>query len=521
MSSEPPPLELWGGLECSLNRVGSSFRDQTALSGHDVRPDDIDRFAALGFRALRYPVLWERTETAPGRFDWSWADARLSAIRNAGMRVVAGLVHHGSGPAWTDLLDPGFAHGLARFAGEAAHRYPWVRDWTPVNEPLTTARFSALYGLWHPHKADPLSFWTALLNQIDGVRLSMQAIRQSIPQARLIQTEDFGHVFATPPCEDQADYENRRRFMTWDLLCGRVTPAHPLHQELADLGLAGRLAEIAAAPCPPVIGLNHYLTSDRFLDHRLDRYPAALHGGNGQMAYADVEAVRVVVPPLQGWAWHLSCLWSRYQLPIVVTECHLGCTREEQLRWLNECWTAAAAARDAGAQIEAVTVWNLLGGYDWNSLLTRNEGVYESGVFDLSEGDPRPTALAALVRDLAKDGSAAMSLAREAGWWRRPQRLLFPAHPLTEAAEPRPCEPSSHAVYCLSEEMTSDLILECERRGLRLASSDSEQSAAPWTYSPSSVPTARAMDLMIDECFLGRPPVPATGHRETGGLRRI
>jgi dTDP-4-dehydrorhamnose reductase len=31
----------------------------------------------------------------------------------------------------------------------------------------------------------------------------------------------------------------------------------------------------------------------------------------------------------------------------------------------------------------AVTAWSLLGAYDWSSLLTREEGAYEAGVFDL------------------------------------------------------------------------------------------------------------------------------------------
>ena len=50
-----------------------------------------------------------------------------------------------------------------------AERYPWLDDWTPVNEPLTTARFSALYGHWYPHARDEGAFFTALLNQIDAV----------------------------------------------------------------------------------------------------------------------------------------------------------------------------------------------------------------------------------------------------------------------------------------------------------------------------------------------------------------
>ncbi len=65
-------LVLWGGLECTVNRVRDTFFSQLDRNGHATREDDLQRFASLGIRALRYPVLWERT--APSRIDeadWS------------------------------------------------------------------------------------------------------------------------------------------------------------------------------------------------------------------------------------------------------------------------------------------------------------------------------------------------------------------------------------------------------------------------------------------------------------------
>src|SRR6185369_7451583 len=124
-----------------------------------------------------------------------------------GIRPIAGLVHHGSGPAYTSLLDPGFAPGLAAHAAAAARRYPWISEWTPVNEPLTTARFSALYGLWYPHARDERLFWTALVNQIEGVQLAMAEIRKVIPRARLVQTEDLGRTWATARMAQQAAFD--------------------------------------------------------------------------------------------------------------------------------------------------------------------------------------------------------------------------------------------------------------------------------------------------------------------------
>ena len=92
-------------------------------NGHDARSDDIDRFASLGIKAIRYPVLWERT--APDGIasaDWSFADERLPALRDKGIAPIVGLIHHGSGPRDTSLVDPAFPERLAEFAGAVATR---------------------------------------------------------------------------------------------------------------------------------------------------------------------------------------------------------------------------------------------------------------------------------------------------------------------------------------------------------------------------------------------------------------
>jgi dTDP-4-dehydrorhamnose reductase len=434
------PFELWGGHEQTVNRVGDAVFDQTRRSGHHDRIDDLDRFAQLGLTALRYPLLWERiAPDRPDQFDWSWTDIRLARLRELGLRPIAGLLHHGSGPRWTSLVDPGFAGAFGRFAGAVARRYPWVEDWTPINEPLTTARFSALYGHWYPHLADEAAFWTALLNQIDATRRAMAAIRDVQPAARLVQTEDLGHTYSTRAVVHQADYDNARRWMTWDLLCGRVIPGHALWDRLAAMGFGERLAAIADNPCPPdVVGVNHYLTSDRFLDHRTGDYPPERVGGNEFMRFADVEAVRALLPAPDGVEGALDESWARYGRPVALTECHNGCTREEQVRWLREAWEAALRLRGRGVEVRAVTAWALLGSFDWNTLLTRSAGHYEVGAFDVRADPPRPTALAAEIRRLAGRGDKVHPATTGPGWWRRDLRLAFrPTFRTVDAPEPK------------------------------------------------------------------------------------
>ncbi|HEX8484063.1 sugar nucleotide-binding protein [Sphingomonas sp.] len=419
-------LELWGGPECTLNRVENSYRDQLVRSGHYDRDGDLDLFADLGISAIRYPVLWERvapTDDEP--CDWNWPDRQLPRLRALDIRVIAGLCHHGSGPRHTDLLDPGFATGLAAFAAKVAERYDWITDWTPVNEPLTTARFAALYGHWYPHRRSEAAFWHALVNQIDGVRLSMQAVRRINPRARLIQTDDLGRTYATVAMRDQAAFDNVRRWASWDMLCGRVTREHPFWTRLCGFGLESRLRAIADDPClPDVIGVNHYLTSDRFLDHRLRRYPAATHGGNRRARFADVEAVRVLDPAPPGLAGTLREAWERYGIPLAITEVHNGCTRDEQMRWIADAWDTAAVLRAEGVAIEAVTAWALLGSFDWNTLV-RQPGAYEVGAFDVSGGAPRPTAVAPLLTGLTR-GADRHPVTRGTGWWQRPVRIVHP-----------------------------------------------------------------------------------------------
>ncbi len=423
------PPEVWAGVECTVNRVGDRFADQLARGGHADRDDDLDRLAALGISAVRYPVLWERTADVDVQHaDWGWADQRLPRLRELGVQPIVGLVHHGSGPVGTSLVDPQFPERLARYAGAVAARFPWVERWTPVNEPLTTARFAGLYGHWYPHGRDDRTFATALVNQVLAVRAAMRAVRVVNPAAQLVQTEDLGKTHGTSALALQVWFDNERRWITYDLLTGRLAPGDPMWEFLTRAGIDARvLHDLHDDPCPPdVIGLNYYITSERFLDTDLDRYPPHVHGGNTWARYADVEAVRVRARGCDGPATLLAEAWERFGRPLAITEAHLGCTREQQLRWLAAVWHAACRVRQAGADVRAVTAWSAFGAHDWASLLTRDDGVYEPGLFDTRGPTPRPTALATMVRALADGGTYDHPALDGAGWWEEPHRFAHP-----------------------------------------------------------------------------------------------
>ncbi len=427
------PLELWAGAECTVNRIGDRFSDQCTRIGAGARVEDLERLASLGVKCVRLPVLWERT--GPDRaddLDWCWSDAALRRLGELDVRAIVGLLHHGSGPRRTSLLDRRFPRLFADYARRVAERYPQQRDWTPINEPLTTARFSALYGLWYPHRRDDRSFVRALLNQVHATTLAMHAIRAVNPEAELVQTDDLGFTRSTPTLADQAAFDNERRWLAFDLLAGKVDRHHPLWDWLRGNGADEReLLRLCEEPCPAdVVGINAYVTSERFLDDRLDLHPPHLHGGNGRQAYADIETVRVHGELIDGFAGRLREAHARYRAPIAITEVHMGCTREEQMRWLKQAWDDARAARAEGVDVRAVTAWAAFGAIDWSSLLTREAGHYEPGLWDARSRPPRLTALGRLARALTKAEPKAPDTHPTAigtGWWQRDLRICVPA----------------------------------------------------------------------------------------------
>jgi dTDP-4-dehydrorhamnose reductase len=423
------PLQVWAGIECTINRVKDAYYDQLLYIGHYERTtEDIAALAALGIKTLRYPILWEHHEREQsGVIDWSFATTALNALDQHGISPIVGLVHHGSGPSWASFYDGSFEDGLKNYALQVAMQYPWLEYYTPVNEPVTTARFCGLYGHWYPHRTGTEDFCRILISECKATVMAMEAIRSINPKAKLVQTEDLGKTYSTPLLKYQADYENRRRWLGFELLCGRVNRKHEGWKYLTSAGIAeSELHYFLEHSTPPdIIGFNYYATSERYIDEALQHYPHHTHGGNGIHAYADVEAVRVHIDEESGLAPLLRDAWTRYGLPMAITEAHLHCSREHQCRWLQRVWQTCQKLKEEGLDIRAVTAWAAFGAFGWNNLLREPRGLYEPGIFDIRGGKPRPTALAGLVKSLAQNGECSHPVLDGHGWWEQDRRILF------------------------------------------------------------------------------------------------
>lgn len=422
-------VEIWGGLECTINRVGDRYFDQSHYAGHYTRGiEDIDLIVSLGITTLRYPLLWERHQPQPHKpIDWSFASSTLSRMQEQGITPIAGLLHHGSGPAYVNFFDGSFEKGLEAYAEKAAQQFPWIEYYTPVNEPLTTARFCGLYGHWYPHGKNDYSFFKILISECKATVLAMRAIRKINPDAKLVQTEDLGKCYSTTLLEYQARLENNRRWLSYDLLCGKVNEQHAMWRVLIQAGIpAEDIRYFTENPCIPwVAGFNYYITSERFLDEDRLKYPEQYHGGNGIHNYADIETVKVTLEEASGPAVLLKEAWDHLQLPLAITECHLHSAREDQLRWFHAMWQTTNTLHQQGVPVKAITAWALFGLWGWNRLVTKPRGDYEPGIFNIRSGSPKPTALAHFIKQLTNNNAHHHPVLEGEGWWQRANRQQY------------------------------------------------------------------------------------------------
>lgn len=479
--------EIWAGMECSIIRTNSSYKDQLMMSGHYQRIDDLNLFHELGIKTVRFPMLWEKLAAIKNDIpDFRYTDTRIRRLKELNIEPIAGLLHHGSGPSYTNLLDPDFPALFADYAFQVANHYPEIRYYTPINEPLTTARFSGLYGIWYPHERSNHLFLQMFLNQMKAIILGMKAIRSINPNAALIQTEDLGKVYSTPELSYQAFFENERRWLTYDFLTGKFMPGHLLWNFFLDNGFTEKdLIFFTENSCTPEIcGFNYYITSERFLDHRTTLYPPESIGGNGIHQYADVEAIRMEADLPLGLEGLLTEAWHRYHLPMAVTENHIGCTREEQLRWFMQNYLTVVKLNSANIPVKAITSWAFLGSFDWNSLVKHENGFYEPGVYDVSSGTPKPTALAELIKSINEGKSVEKHLFDAPGWWKRDIRMTYLMHETkikvqAELASPAPL--IGKLVKCIADVSIHSYIKKIlEHRGLACYfSSDSEDYSSP------------------------------------------
>jgi dTDP-4-dehydrorhamnose reductase len=355
-----------------------------------------------------------------------------------------------------------------------------------------------------------------------------------------VQNEDLGKIHSTPALRYQADFHNEFRWLTWDLLCGMIDREHPLWDYLTTNGATeAELDWFRDVQChPDIIGVDHYVSSERFIDEHTDRYPEHGQNDNGRHTYVDVVAARVLAEGLAGPKTLVREAWDRYHRPLAITEAHNFCTREEQMRWFLEMWDAATELKQEGVDIRAVTAWSVFGAHGWDRLCLEPGGTYEVGVFDTSVSPPRPTAMVPMLKSLAEGRRPDHPLLQIPGWWKRDCRLIH-GHSIDSNGNLRlPLQPGDlmvETVYRVAPlliageaSLLRDALTDhCDLRGIPYKLADTMEPTTDgieWTldnvkpWAVAILPDAPVDRLIAETCAARSLPVTDLSEEQTTGL---
>lgn len=331
--------------------------DEHELTDHNLRwREDLETVRGLGASALRYGVNWPLVHTAPGTFDWSVLDERLRyAAGDLGLTVIADLVHYGT-PTWLEgsFADPSYPDAIAEFAAAFAGRYRGLVDHlTPLNEPVTTASFCGLRGVWPPALAGWSGWTTVALGIVEGIRRSIAGARAANPDVTIVHVEASAIYTATEAdLEAHAELLRSVAALPTELLLGRVDADHPMHGWLLEQGADARvLADFRHdVPSIDLLGVNYYP----------DLTPRDLVRGTGSIEQVAVNHWA------EGLRDRLAWFADRYDVPMLVTETSIEGTEEVRADWLTDSARAVLDLRDGGLDIRGYTWWPLLDFVDWS-----------------------------------------------------------------------------------------------------------------------------------------------------------
>lgn len=359
------------GIECSYPMItgknGKDKRiDQMEVCGHYKNwKKDFHLALDIGVSHLRYGPPYYKVHLGPDQYDWSFPDETFNYLNEIGLTPITDLCHFGV-PNWIgNFQNPDFPYYFAEYAEAFAKRYRWVRWYTPINEILIAASFSALYGWWNERLSDDQCFVTALKNLCKANTLAMRAILKVQPESVFVQSESSEYFHPhSPECMAKANLMNEKRFLALDLTYGHNMDAR-MYEFLMDNGMTR----------------NEY---HWFLDNHVKGFcimGTDYYSSNEHMVLKD-GSVRTTGEVL-GYYVITKQYYDRYTIPVMHTETN-SLQRELTVEWLRKQWANLFRLRRDGIPIVGFTWYSLTHQKDWDSTLLGDNGtINPCGLYDL------------------------------------------------------------------------------------------------------------------------------------------
>lgn len=367
-------------------------RDGMELSRHyELWRHDLKLIAELGLRCLRYGPPYYRCSVGPGKYDWSFPDKAFKLLRELKINPIADLCHFGI-PDWLggSFQNPDWPQMFAEYARAFASRYPWVRLYTPVNEILIAAEFSALNGWWNEQLKDEKAFVTALKHLCRANIMAEHAILEVRPDAMFIQSESSTYFHAAiPEAVPATNFMSQRRFVTLDLCYGHPVDS-TIFEYLLDHGMSREEYQWFmehARPLLPhcVMGSDYYVTNEKKI--------------------VDAKGTAQGCGEVMGYYQIAKQYYERYHLPIFHTETNRK-DENDASRWLWKEWFNILTLRGDGLPILGFTWYSFFDQTDWDvELREDNHRVNPMGLYDL---DRKIRPVGQTYRQIIRDWQSAL-----------------------------------------------------------------------------------------------------------------
>jgi beta-glucosidase/6-phospho-beta-glucosidase/beta-galactosidase len=339
--------------------------DEMEKTGHYNRwEEDFMLLKDVGIEYLRYGPPLYSCHTAPGKYNWDFADVTFNRLKELEITPIVDLCHFGV-PDWIEnFQNPDFPHYFAEYAHAFAKRFPYLQLYTPINEIFIAAMFSGQYGWWNESLQSDKAFVTALKNLCKANVLAMQKILEVRPDAIFIQSESSEYFHAIEPeARPLARFLNQKRFLSLDLTYG-----YPLNVTMYEYLLENGMTPAeyhwfnqnqVKASC--IMGNDYYVTNEHIV-----------HPDGHTQAAGEIFGYYVIT----------TQYFRRYKLPIMHTETNIKMPACKE--WLLKQWANVHRLKHDGIPVVGFTWYSLLHQVDWDSALRKDDGIInELGLYDL------------------------------------------------------------------------------------------------------------------------------------------
>jgi beta-glucosidase/6-phospho-beta-glucosidase/beta-galactosidase len=363
---------------------GSTKRvDEMAKCGfYEYWEQDFHLVRDLGIEFLRFGPPYYKTHLGCGKYDWEFSDVTFRKLKELRIIPIVDLCHFGV-PDWIgNFQNPDFPRLFAEYAGAIAARYRWLKFFTPINEIMIAARFSAQFGWWNERLQSDEAFVNALHNLAKANVLAMHAILAVNPKAIFVLSEasEFNHPM-NPSCSATAYIYNQRRFISLDLTFGHPV-SFDVYEYLMDNGMTREeyhwfCNNHRKQHC--VMGTDYYETNEQLV-----------RGDHTTTPSGEIFGYYVITHEY----------FDRYHLPVMHTETNLP-DSERAPTWIRKEWANVHRLREDGVPMIGFTYYSLTDQVDWDTALVGDNGnINPLGLYDL---DRRIRPAGETYRDIIND----------------------------------------------------------------------------------------------------------------------